>query len=225
MKKIILTIAAVAGASLSGFSQGQVNVENAAANGYVVTSLFGDTSSTVTSSYQLASSFSVQLWSLAVSSTAGLTGLDAYGYLNAADLTSDGFTQDAFASGASSLAGSDGGILPTAGATALVNGVTSADAALAVVAWTGNFSSLAAAMAGGGQYGILVFEQAIGPAAPSPFTQDIAAGWNTLANSPGSAANGGNDDLILTSTAVPEPTTMALAGLGGLSLFFLRRKK
>jgi hypothetical protein len=217
MKKIILTVAAIAGGALSGFSQGQVDFENANANGYVVTSLFGDTSSTVTSSYQLASSFSVQLWSLAVSSTAGLTGLDAYGYLQGADLASDGFTQD---SNIGTVAGTDGGFGPV---TAQVNGVVSANAALAVVAWTGNFSSLAAAMAGGGQYGILVFEQAIGPAQPSPFTQDIAAGWNTLANSPGSAANGGNDDLIL--TAVPEPTTMALAGLGGLSLFFLRRKK
>jgi len=38
MKKIILTVAAIAGGALSGFSQGQVNFENANANGYVVTS-------------------------------------------------------------------------------------------------------------------------------------------------------------------------------------------
>jgi PEP-CTERM motif len=32
-------------------------------------------------------------------------------------------------------------------------------------------------------------------------------------------------NLVLTTTAVPEPGTMALAGLGGLSLFLFRRKK
>ena len=35
----------------------------------------------------------------------------------------------------------------------------------------------------------------------------------------------GNNTLVLYSVPVPEPTTLALAGLGGLSMLFLRRRK
>jgi len=113
--------------------------------------------------------------------------------------------------------------------TATITGVTGtsvtpADAVIAVVAWTGGYSTYAAALASGtSDIGILVFVQGVGPASPSPYTEDISTGWNSTPNSPTSAANGGNEDLIL--SPVPEPGTMALAGLGSLSLFLLRRKK
>jgi len=224
MKKIILAITAVVGVSLSGFSQGQVTVGNNNANGYVVIDPSGDLS-TSTASYTVASSFNVEIWSLAVSSTAGLTGLDAYGSLNPLDLTSDGFQEDSLAAGGSNIAGTAGVFGGNNGVTAIINGVTSANAAIAVVAWTGSATTLAAAIADGADIGTLVFENAVGPAPQSPFTANIIQGWGTLANSPASAANGDNQDLIMSPVVVPEPGTMALAGLGSLSLFLLRRKK
>jgi hypothetical protein len=220
MKKIILTLAAVAGASFSGFSQGQVAFDNANANGFVVVDPAGDQSSSK-ASYTDAASFDVACYSITATTTAGLAGLDAYGYLNPLDLTSDGFTQDTVGGSLTPILGSAGAFGPE---TAIINGVTSANAVIAVVAWTGGFSTYAAALASGtSDVGILVFVNAVGPAPQSPYTQDIATGLDGLANSPASAANGGNDDMIL--APVPEPGTMALAGLGSLSLFLLRRKK
>jgi len=222
MKKIILTITAVLGASLSGFSQGQVYVENANATGNVVVDVNGP-ASTSTASYTEAASFDVAIYSITATTTAGLTGLSSDGYLNPLDLISDGFTQDEIAGSLTPLTGSAGQFGGTE-PTAAITGVTSANAVLALVAWTGNYSTFAAALASGtADVGILAFVNAVGGASPSPSITDIATGWNALPNSPASQANGGTDDLIL--SPVPEPGTMALAGLGSLSLFLLRRKK
>jgi PEP-CTERM motif len=225
MKKIILTITAVVAASLSGFSQGQVYFENVAANGFVATDPNGHTTGSTSGYVQQAASFDVACYSLDVTTTSGLNGLDSYGYLDPLDLTSDGFTQDTVAGSLTPLVGTDGAFgTGSSYPTAIIPGVTSANAVIAVVVWTGGYSSYAAALASGTSViGILVFVQAIGGAAPSPSITDIATGWGTVPNSPTSAANGGNEDLIL--SPVPEPGTMALAGLGSLSLFLLRRKK
>jgi hypothetical protein len=226
MKKIILTLVAVTGATLSGFSQGQVAFENGAANGYVAVDQSGHTSGSTSGYTQQAASFDVACYSLAQGTLAGITGLDAYNYLSPADLTSDGFTQDLIAGSLTPLVGANGVFGPQ---TATISGVTGtsttpADAVIAVVAWTGGYSTFAAALAAGtSDIGILVFVQGVGPASPSPYTEDIATGWNSTPNSPTSSANGGNEDLIM--SPVPEPGTMALAGLGSLSLFLLRRKK
>jgi PEP-CTERM motif len=225
MKKIILTLTAVVGASLSGFSQGQVFFENVAANGFVATDASGHTTGSTAGYTQQTASFDVACYSITATTTAGLNGLDAYNYLNPTDLTADGFTQDAIAGSLTPLVGTDGAFgTGSSYPTAIISGVTSANAVLAVVAWTGGYSTFAAALASGtSDIGILVFVQAVGGAAPSPTATDLATGWSTVPNSPTSAANGGNEDLIL--SPVPEPGTMALAGLGSLSLFLLRRKK
>jgi hypothetical protein len=221
MKKIILTITAVIGASLSGFSQGQVAFENVNANGFVATDPNGHTTGSTSGYVQQTASFDVACYSIDVTTTSGLNGLDSYGYLNPLDLTSDGFTQDAVAGSLTPLVGTAGAFGPQ---TAIINGVVSANAVIAVVVWTGGYTTYAAALASGtSDIGILVFVNAVGPAPQSPYTADIATGWDSLPNSPTSAANGGNEDLIL--SAVPEPGTMALAGLGSLSLFLLLRKK
>jgi hypothetical protein len=226
MKKIALTVAAVAGASFAAYSQGQVNFENASANGFVVTSNFGDQSSvTAGSNYAISSAFKVQLWALSgpTSTTAGLTGLDAYGFLNSANLVSDGFSQ---VSNIGTVAGSAGAF---GAVTAVVPGTSSANTVLAVVAWTGSATSFATALTTPGTFlGIIAFVQHVGAPQPSGLTgaDDLAVGWNTLANSPQSAAHSGSEDLIMTPVSVPEPATLTLAGLGGLaSLVMLRRKK
>ena len=208
---------------MSGFSQGQVYFENANAPGYVAIDPSGHTTGSTAQYTQQAASFDVACYSITATTTAGLNGLDAYNYLNPLDLTSDGFTQDLVGGSLTPLVGT-AGAFGSSEPTAAITGVTSANAVIAVVAWTGGYSTFAAALASGtSDIGILVFVQAIGGAAPSPSITDIATGWATVPNSPTSAANGGSEDLIL--SPVPEPGTMALAGLGSLSLFLLRRKK
>jgi len=222
MKKLALIIASVAGASLSVFAQGQVGFDNNNANGYVVTSTNADTSSTVSGSYAQASSFTVELWALSgpANTTNGLAGIDAYGYLNPADLVSDGFSE---VTNPGNVTGASG--VFSAALNAIVPGTTSGNTVLAVVAWTGNYSSFSAADVTGDYLGILAFVNPVGPASPTPYSGDISTGWNALSNSPQSAANGGNEDLILSPLSVPEPTTLALGGLGGAALLAFRRRK
>jgi len=75
----------------------------------------------------------------------------------------------------------------------------------------------------------------------SQVSAELSSGnWNGLGNfgyevgtiTPNSAAPGnsptaiwGNNSLVLYTVPVPEPATLALAGLGGLSMLFLRRRK
>ena len=225
MKKIILTITAVVGASLSGFSQGQVYFENAVANGYVSIDPNGPGSSSTAGFVQQAPSFDVACYSLNVSSLGQVAGLTAYDYLSPANLVSDGFVQDTIGGSLTPLTGA-GGVFGSSEPTAAIAGdTTSANAAIAVVAWTGGYSTLAAALAAGtADIGILVMESAVGGPAPSPVITDLATAWNSgVPSSPGSSASSDGQDLLL--SPVPEPGTMALAGLGSLSLFLLRRKK
>jgi len=221
MKKLAITIAAVAGASLTAFSQGQVNFENANANGYVIESSASHTA-TSAGSYVQSASFTAQLWALSGPSTTVPAAVDSYGYLAPSSLASSGFS---LVSG-TTTAGSAGAF--NAG-TVVVPGTTSANTILAVVCWSGTWANLATALANQAYVGVLAFQQTIGPAQPSPIdpaVADVAIGWNTLANSPLSAANSGNEDLIMTqATVVPEPGTMALAALGGASLLLFRRRK
>jgi hypothetical protein len=71
-------------------------------------------------------------------------------------------------------------------------------------------------------------------------TELSSGNWSALGNfgadfgsvdpttgAPGSLPSGiwGNSTLVLYTVPVPEPTTLALAGLGGLSMLFLRRRK
>ena len=225
MKKIILTITAVVGASLSGFSQGQVTFENNLANGYVSIAPNGPGSSSGGAYVQQAPSFDVACYSLNVSSLSQVAGLTAYDYLSAANLVSDGFTQDLVGGSLTPLTGANG-VFGASGPTAQIAGdTTSAPAAIAVVAWTGGYSTLAAALAAGtSDIGILVIESGVGAPPQSPNIVDLATAWDsTVPSSPGSSASSDGQDLIL--SPVPEPGTMALAGLGSLALFLFRRKK
>jgi hypothetical protein len=62
-------------------------------------------------------------------------------------------------------------------------------------------------------------------------TIDAAAATETfwrlgiIANGDGTGNGGFFNDISISPVSVPEPTTLALAGLGGLSMLFLRRRK
>jgi hypothetical protein len=62
-------------------------------------------------------------------------------------------------------------------------------------------------------------------------TSDVNAGSETfwrlgiIANGDGTGSGGYFNNISISPVAVPEPTTLALAGLGGLSMLFLRRRK
>jgi len=231
MKKIALTIAAAAGASLSAFAQGQVGFANANANGYVIESSAPESSAVAGSTYIQASDFTAQLWALTTASTTVPGAVDAYGYVLPTSLSTLGF---AVVPNATILGGSVGtagyaqanqqadGYF-SLGPNAIIPNTVSQSTVLAVVCWSGEWANLATAIANNAYVGDLVFVNPVGPASPTPYTSDISTGWNALENSPQSAAQGGNEDLVM--SVVPEPTSLALAGLGGFGMLMALRRK
>jgi PEP-CTERM motif len=229
MKKLTLATATIVCASMVAYSQGTVTVGNndVNANGFVITSSSQHTAATATT-YAPSSTFTIQLWQLPgnVTTTAGVAGLDAYGYLNIANLASDGFIQVANIGNV----GGSGGVFqsPTAailpGSTGAFPYSSAGSDVVALVGWTGSFANLATAIANNASVGILAFVTTLGPGGADAHIPNLYTGWNALQNSPLSAAKGGSQDFIL--APVPEPSTLALAGLGGLaSLMVIRRKK
>jgi hypothetical protein len=224
MKKILLTVAAVAGMSVVAYSQGTVAFQNESEIDGLVDLQTGSTLS-------YASSFTIALYYGDVSgaATTGSLGANQYGYLTtsqfASDITSDGLTlaTTATADGASNpgfftAAGVGGGV------TLNVAGSVNDDIVLA--AWTGGYATLALAEASGtSEIGIIGFVNALGAGGQSPSVPYLT-GWNGLTATPAvTTFEGGPGYPDLVMSPVPEPGTMALAGLGSLSLFLLRRKK
>jgi hypothetical protein len=107
-----------------------------------------------------------------------------------------------------------GGISYLGGATFLVNGTASSGgtATLYVVGWSDLYATPQAAALAGSPVGW-----------STAFSYAYAAGPN-----PGPAGTPGNDSSVLSPfgvfAPVPEPTTIALASLGGLSLLAFRRR-
>lgn len=224
--------------SIVGYSQtpGSLIIGNnsASANGYVISSSSKDTATTATT-YTPAPTFTIQLWALTgnVETTSGLTAdpIDAYGYLQTvtlAGLTADGFTQVANVGNTAGSAGvfQQSTVAAVVGSTGAFpySTTTAGDAdVVALVGWTGTASTLTTAISGGASVGAIVMVSALGPGGTNPNIPNIYTAWNALANSPLSAAKGDTQDFIL--SPVPEPTTLALAGLGGAALLAFRRKK
>jgi hypothetical protein len=233
MKKLILTATAIVGAAMGAYAQGVVFFNDTAyptVPGYVVTDVNGHLSSS-TANYVATPNFTAALYQMPgnVTSLSSLTAQpDAYGYLTPAQLATDGFTLVGTTLGGSANLQSDGyfdggtsTLTGTAGGYSLGSSSYTSFDVLALVCWTGTSANLAAAITANADVGIFAFVNPIGPGGSDPHVPELS-GWPTTL-SPANTANDGFPELIL--APVPEPCTLAIATLGGLSLLGLRRKK
>ncbi len=133
--------------------------------------------------------------------------------------TTEGGSANGYSAGNGYFNGGTATLPATAGGYA--GGAYTENDVLAVVCWTGTAATLSAAVLAGDDIGIFTFVNHIGPGGTSPQVPSLN-GWPTTL-SPANSANDGYPELLL--SPVPEPTTLALAGLGGLSLMLIRRRK
>jgi len=201
MKKLLLTSAAIVGLAAGASAQGLVLFDNTVAN-------YGYSQNTEGNYY--VGSLTVQIWSLAgstvdagISAGNGQAGGNTVGY---GLLTHDGFVLDATET-VSLTAAAQGGI---AGGPVTLPNVTAPNGVIAIAAWTGGSYG-----AFGTYSGTIAFHEGdiVPIGAPQSPPNDISAGWNAF-----------NSDLIMTQV-VPEPGTLAMAGLGAAALLIFRRRK
>jgi hypothetical protein len=229
MKKLVLTTLAISGLSVAAFAQGVVNWTGAA--GFVV----GQTNGTAYSSFTPSGSGNP---GGTVGNTGGTTAGLTYYYelLVSSSAVAVPTTVAGLAAwsdtglGATDGTSSNGRITQTAGTTAstannLPAGATENDI---LVGWSANLGTTwASALAdlqsdsgwvGTGYFGISALGNITGIASPGP-------GNAVFGTSPGQIAAQSPTQLELNQLAVPEPTSIALAAIGGASLLMFRRKK
>jgi len=197
MKKLILSVTAVAGFSMAAFAQGTITFDGST-GGHITINGVADTTQDVNaellySSTGAAGTFN-PLITMLLSSSATASGPAAGQVITAAgdiSFNGDGSLYDS---------GGQAYIIP-----AIASGVT---AFFEVEAWTGNNVNSYPAAGTPGTYG----QSAI-------FSEVL-----TAASSPSQANIGAMTGINLVTVAVPEPSTLAMAGVGLASMLFLRRK-
>jgi hypothetical protein len=227
MKKTIVSTLALGLLSFSAFSQGSVALTTQGlANGVNVT-LYGggsDTDPNIASSWAIAPNATYQIWYVATATAGQLNAINALNDVSGgattalADLATDGFTQVASGSGTAT----DGSFAANGnGGNVVLSGVpTSTDAylALVIIEGSGGSSDNAGVSGAANWEGVLAFANNTGgnlAATPTPGFPAALTGWGNL-----------GVNLVLSPVSVPEPGTLALAGLGGLaSLVAMRRRK
>ena len=226
MKKIILTTFAVGGLACGAFAQGSVGAVQTMFNQDGVTFGLGQADPASATAYYtgnitlevfIASTASVT--ANQISAINALDGISGGGSAAFALLGTDGFSlvsdinpvSGTATSGAIPFTVNDGGFNPSTNPNQI--NLTS-PAATSATEWMAIYA-VGVGGADAGWSAVLAYSQ--------------LTGGNPFVSPPGTAANMATDptgqNLDLTANAVPEPGTMALAGLGSLSLFLLRRKK
>lgn len=196
MKKIILSTAITIGLTMASFGQSFLFEDN---SGAAYDTTIGGVANT-TQDLNLQVLFGTSATSV---NTSIMTLL-----LSSADTSTSSSALGQTLSAAGDITAFGGAIYDNSGAGILW---PAADAGatlyLQVLAWTGNYSSYADAAAAKVAVGQSSVFTITAGATPTAFPNDIS-GVGVI-------------DLV----PVPEPTTMALAGLGGLALLLFRRKK
>jgi len=220
MKKTIITTLAAGAVSLSSFGQGSLAVNAPVSNDPGVTIQGANAASTANATTYFTGTISLEVFALASATQAQLNAINAFintssGGASALALAqSDGFVEVSTTTAGGSTVGAVSGSI--VGGSLAFNpstiGLSSA------VTTSSTEALLLYAVAVGGQYagdsGAVAFNNNTGGSllAVPAGTPASLTGWGAL-----------NENLVL--SPVPEPTTMALAGLGSLSLFLFRRKK
>jgi len=208
MKKIILSAIVVAGFTTASFAQGYLNFDG---SNNTSTSPTATSEGQVFINGQLDTATDINA-ELVYGATAGSVSLsDSVVTLLLSQATSTttsavGTTQSALGD---ITAFASGVLFDVSGNAYAVPGSTVGGTEyFQVYAWTGDYSTYAQALAAGAD-----------TATSDVFSEVLTSATGTETDIEGMSA------LNLTAAVTPEPTTMALAGLGGLSLLFLRRKK
>jgi hypothetical protein len=195
MKKL-LTGMALASLTFAALGQGSIGVDNSTAGGGIAINTAG---SYYTGTYGL------EIWAKTgaiggnINSFNGNNPSTAY-----ANLSADGYVlATTFANKTMTAPGT----LQNVG-TAVAANVGSGPNAVAVVAWNSSAASFNAAVTGNAKAGVYTFINAFFTPPGAPTT--LGDSWGTT-------------DLVM--TAVPEPSTFALAGLGAAALLIFRRRK
>jgi len=221
MKKTIITTLATSAISLSALAQGSLNVDSGVSNDPGVTTQGANAGSTTSATTYFTGTISLEVFALASATQAQLNSINAF--INTANggnaalvlAESDGFTEVSTTTPGGSTVGavtggiSGGSFVFAPSTVGLSSGVT-ANSTEALLLY-----AVAVGGANAGWSGVVAFDNNTGGnlnATPQPGTPVALLGWGAL-----------NQNLVL--SPVPEPTTMALAGLGSLSLFLFRRKK
>jgi len=218
MKKLLLTLGAVIGVSAAAFGQGSLLLQDGATPDFGSVSITGTNANDATVSDYYTGSLTLEIFAVQNASLATLqadqTGLLHDANNNAAALallTTDGFVQQSINGGSNFVINASGGTFQDGTAATIGNSSTITPSGTTVNTEYVLYGTIA-----NGSYGIL----ALNPSATGAASPGTPVNMNTLW--PGSGSQAFN---LYLQQPVPEPTTLALAGLGGLSMLFLRRRK
>jgi len=223
MKKIILTIAAIVTVSLSARSQGLVLFNNspAAASKISTNSVVGGASAGLTAAsaglYYYALLYSTSATTVN-GSAAAVAGAGSYAYSSGWTFSGDYATNTAVAGRVAGSQNADG--------SSTVTGLSAGSAAqFVVIGWSANIGSTLAALEA--YMANPTVNGWVGESAVSP---SVTVGdGNNIPTPTMLVASGADAGFLLGEVSgtspIPEPTTMALAGLGAGALMLFRRRK
>jgi hypothetical protein len=205
MKKLILSVTAVAGFSMASFAQGVIYFDGSNNSS---TSLAATSEGEVFISGVLDTSQDINVELLAGSSASTVTTPVVTLLLSVTQGSTSPATGQVLPAGSDITLYGSGVLYDNNGLGYQISGTSSgATEYFEVEGWLGNYSSLAAAQAAG---------QKVGTTAP--FAEVLTSATGEANDIEGMPA------LNLTATAVPEPSTLAMAGVGLASMLIFRRK-